>query len=234
MRYVRLMAIGLLAGTASIAAGQWSDNFDGYGPGSINGLGSGGPNALGNWAGWDNSAAAAGTVSGTQARSARHSQEITGGADSVQRYTGVTTGQWSYVAWQFIPTGFTGDTYFILNNVYNHGGPYNWAVQLKFVGTTGRVLDDNGRAENVINYVRGAWAEIRVDFDLNANTLSEYYNGALLASGTWATGGAIALGGVDLFANNASPVYYDDMTLIPTPAGLALLGLGALANRRRR
>jgi hypothetical protein len=151
----------------------------------------------------------------------------------------VTSGQWRYTAWQFIPQGFTGLTNFILNNRYNDGGPYSWAVQLGFNAATGLVTDDNGRTEIPLNYVTGQWAEIRVDFDLDANTISEYYNGTLLASGVWATGTSpiLELGAVDLFANTGSVVYYDDMSLvqIPAPASFALLGLGGLiAGRRRR
>ena len=218
--------VGLALAPAAMA--QWSDNFDGYAPGTINGQGG--------WQGWDGVAGAAGVVTSSISRSGPNSQQIGGGADSVQQYSGITAGQWSYVAWQYIPQDFTGSTYFILNNVYNNGGPYNWAVQILFDGTTGLVTDDNGRSENVINFTRGAWAEIRVDFDLTNNTLTEYYNGATLATGTWAAGGAVALGGVDLFASGSSNVYYDDMSLtrVPAPASLALLGLGGLAVGRRR
>jgi len=223
-----LLVIAGLAMVPAMASAQWSDNFDSYAAGSINGLGG--------WQGWDNVPAGAGVVTTTMARSGPHSQGINGAADSVRRYTGVNTGQWTYSAWQFIPQGFSGDTFFILNNVYNDGGPYNWAVQLKFSGSAGTVIDDNGRAGNAVNFVRGQWAEIRVDFDLNANTLSQYYNNSLIASGTWASAGAIELGAVDLFANNASIVFYDDMSLsrIPAPSAMALFGLGGLVAMRRR
>jgi MYXO-CTERM domain-containing protein len=224
----------VLAGLAlapAAAMGQWSDNFDSYSAGSINGQGG--------WQGWDNVASAAGNVSTDVARSSPNSQAIVGSADSVRTYAGVTSGQWSYVAWQYIPQEFTGLTNFIMNNAYNDGGPYQWAVQLGFNATTGLVTDDNGRTENPISFVRGQWAEIRVDFDLTNNTIAEYYNGALLSTGTWnsASYPALAFASVDLFANTGSVVYYDDMSLtpVPAPASLGLLGLaGLVAGRRRR
>lgn len=231
---MRLSLLCVLAGVAvapAVAMGQWSDNFDTYTAGSINGQGG--------WQGWDNIPAGAGEVVTAVARSAPHSQAIGGGADSVRPYTGVTSGQWVYSAYQYIPQEFAGTTYFIMNNLYNDGGPYAWAVQLTFNGTTNMVTDTNGRTGTPIPLVRGAWTQIRVDFDLDANTISQYYNGSLVASGAWASGTTpvLALGAVDLFANNASPVYYDDMDLrgIPAPAALSLMGLaGVFASRRRR
>lgn len=229
MTKVLLSAIAGLA-LASAAQGQWSDNFDSYSLGSINGQGG--------WQGWDNVPAAAGTVTNAQFRSSPNSQAIVGVNDSVHTYAGVTSGQWRYTAWQFIPQNYTGLTDFILNSVYNNNGPYQWAVQLGFNATTGLVTDDNGRTENPVNFVRGQWAEIRVDFDLTANTIAEYYNGQLLSTGTWNSTAypALSFQAVDLFANTGTVVYYDDMSLtqIPAPAGAAVLGLGGLLAARRR
>ena len=48
-------------------------------------------------------------------------------------------------------------------------------------------------------------------------------------------GGALQLAAVDLYANGADNVYYDDMSVpIPEPGILALAGLGLLALMRRR
>jgi MYXO-CTERM domain-containing protein len=226
---ILLAAVAGLA-LASAAQGQWSDNFDSYAPGSIDGIGG--------WHGWDGVPAAAGTVTTDQFRSGPNSQSIVGVNDSVRNYTGVTSGAWSYTAWQFIPQDFTGVTDFILNSQYNNGGPYQWAVQLGFDAATGLVTDDNGRASNTVSFLRGTWAEVRVDFDLTANTIAEYYNGSLVASGTWNSVSypALAFEGVDLFASTGSVVYYDDMSLtqVPAPAGAAILGLGGLLVTRRR
>jgi MYXO-CTERM domain-containing protein len=225
----RIITLAGALALASAAHGQWSDNFDSYPAGSINGLGG--------WQGWDNVPAAAGTVTPTVARSSPNSQAIVGVNDSVHTYS-VSSGQWSYRAWQFIPQDFTGLTDFILNSQYNNGGPYQWAVQLGFDAATGLVTDDNGRTENSVSFVRGQWAEVRVDFDLTANTIAEYYNGALISSGSWTSNGytALTFQAVDLFANTGSVVYYDDMSLtqVPAPAGAAVLGLGGLLAARRR
>lgn len=203
-----------LALAASCAQGQWSDNFDSYATGDINGLGG--------WQGWAADPVAAGDVSSTFFRSAPNSQRILGApvpndTDSVRQYTGVTEGEWRYTAWMYIPEDFTGITYFILNNLYNDGGPWSWSVQMPFDATTGLTGDDL-RADAGAAIVRGRWAEIRVEFDLGPNTCSTYYDGVLLSTGEWAIGvpsltNPLALGGVDLYANGASAVYYDDMNL---------------------
>ncbi len=219
-----LVAVGL---TPVAALGQWSDNFDAYSPGSINGQGG--------WKGWDGVPSAAGIVTSAISRSAPNSQQINSAADSVHLYSGVSSGVWTYTAYQYIPASFTGSTYFILLNTYNDTGPYDWSVELQFLGGTGQVVDDL-RASNPVSFVRDAWAEIRIDIDLSANTVSQYYNGSLIASGTWTTGtpSVMNLAAVDLFGGTGTDVYYDDMRLIPAPASAALMGLAGLLSARRR
>jgi hypothetical protein len=228
----RVLLLAAALAVPGTAMAQWSDNFDSYSIGSINGQGG--------WKGWDNVAAAAGIVTNNAFRSAPNSQQINGPADSVHTYNAVG-GQWSYTAYQFIPAGLTtGNTYFILLNKYNDGGPYAWSVQLNFDLAAGTVVDDSTTpATPPVSLVRNAWVPIRADFDLTADTLSTYYNNTLVYSGTWKRGNATALNAfqaVDLYANNAGAVFYDDMALvqIPAPATAGALGAFALVATRRR
>jgi hypothetical protein len=59
---------------------------------------------------------------------------------------------------------------------------------------------------------------LRVEIDLNSDNQDFYYNDQLLYSGSWADGvsggGILAIGAVDLFANGASSVFYDDISLV--------------------
>jgi hypothetical protein len=220
----------------SAAMADWWDYFDTYTPGSINGQGG--------WQGWDNVPAAAGTVVTTPWLSAPHSQEINAPTDSVHQYSGYTTGLWTYTAWQYIPASYSGQTYFILLNQYNDGGPYNWSIQVRFDSTTDRaqsILYSGAVDGNQIPLVRGAWAEIRDVIDLTADTQSFYYNNQLVVTKSWTNGvadpagpGILNLAAVDLYGNLASSVWYDNMSLTPEPASLALLGLGLLLVTRRR
>lgn len=245
------VVIALLVPTVAMA--NWTDNFDSYALGTINGQGG--------WKGWDNYAPAAGIVTGAAYNSPLKSQQINGPADSVHEYSGYNTGHWTYSAMQFIPYTFTsGATYFILLNTYADGGASTvdrWSVQIAFNGLTGQIDADCGR--NVATppvhtpFTRGAWMPIRVEIYLTEDWTQVYYGNTLLddplvpdhatlgGGYRWTTGifgtdtdGALNIGAVDLFANNASAVYYDDMNLTPEPASLVLLGLGMLLVIRRK
>lgn len=191
------------------AGPSWSDNFDSYATGSS-------MHGQGGWKGWDNSAGATANTSSAQAASAPNSVDINGGADLVHEYSGYTSGVWEYVAWQYIPTGFSGTSYFILNSEYNDGGPYKWSVQVHFSSATGLVVNEgNSGGSTPIQY--DEWVEIKVVIDLDNDLQFFYYDGALLYQGTWtaeqAGGGQLELQAVDLYANSASSVFYDDLSL---------------------
>jgi hypothetical protein len=189
---------------------DWLDNFDAYTLGTIQGQGG--------WKGWFNDPAGAGVVTNAMALSAPNSQAIAGAADSVHEYSGYTTGFWSYKAMQYIPTDFTGESMFILLNSYDDAGAnLNWSVQVSFNGATNTVLN-YGITGGTLPLVKGQWVEVRVDIDLLNDAQSFYYNGSLLYTASWTdenTGaGALNIGAVDLFANGASVIYYDDMGLV--------------------
>ncbi|MEX2219436.1 MAG: hypothetical protein WD749_11850 [Phycisphaerales bacterium] len=240
MRTRVIVVFAAVASAAATASAQWSDNFDTYSIGTINGQGG--------WKGWDNTPAAAGLVTNNVFNSAPNSQQINGGADSVREYAGYTSGQWSYGGDVFIPSGLTtGHTYFILLNKYLDNGTaadYRWSSQLTFNLATGLAYDSLAGG-NVnpspgslsIPVVRDAWIPFRVDFDLTADTQSIYYNNTLVMATSWKRGnatGANALAAVDLFANNSGAIFYDNLALIPAPGVSALLALGGLLAARRR
>ena len=221
-----LAAVAVLTLASGAAMGQWNDNFDGYALGS-------GLHGQGGWHGWDGDIAWDAYVTDDQALSSPQSVNVSADADIVHEYD-ATSGQWTYTAWQYIPTGFSGISYFILLNTYNDGGPYNWSIQLPFDSATGLVTDDYAGGPGLA-ILFDQWAEIRVEIDLDNNFREVYYNGDLLASFTWTTDvdSVLELAAVDLFANGASPVYYDDMSLVPAPAGVFVLLLAGAVRRRR-
>jgi len=209
--------------TPKPTARDWSDNFDSY---TLYQLLDGGADD-GGWKGWDNSPAAAGQVTDVQAHSGLYSDQIWLNSDNVHEYTGYTSGQWIYTAWQYIPTNFSGMTYFILLSDYVDGaGQSNkWALQVHF--DSDLMLVESERDGLDLPLITGRWVQLRCEIDLTADTMSFYYDNSLLVSKAWTAGpdnlgdGFLVISAVDLYANLASPVYYDDMSLVPAGAVLS-------------
>ncbi|GIK57656.1 MAG: S8 family serine peptidase [Chloroflexi bacterium] len=202
------------AAGAGPLGGNWSDDFDSYATDSqIHGQGG--------WKGWFNDPGAGAFVRDTYAVSAPNSVEILGGSDLVHEYSGYTSGFWTYTAWQYVPTDFVGESYFIMLNQYNDAGTtMNWSTQVMFSSVGDMVIND-GVSGGTLPLVKGEWVEIRVEIDLDNNTQTFYYDGQMLFAGTWTnevSGGGIAnIAAVDLFANGASAVYYDNISLMAPP-----------------
>jgi len=218
-------------GTEGAGPTPWSDNFDAYANGSQ-------MHGQGGWVGWDNSPGAGALVTNAQSQSPPHSVDIRGASDLVHQYDGAVSGLWTYRANMFVPTAFTGDSYFILLNTYNHFGPYNWSVQIHANGPSNTMMRDDGGGS--LPLIRGRWVELRTEVNLNNDTYNVFYDNVPLgvANRSWTNGlsggGVLEIDAVDLFANGASSVYWDNLSLVPEPASLTLLGLGALVLVRRR
>lgn len=170
------------------------------------------------WHAWNAAPGASALVSAAQARSGGASVAIAGATDLVKEYKGVNAGGWRYSAWQYIPTTFTGTSYFILLNTYRDtagADGKNWSTQVKF--TNSQVLPDFAGGSAAV--VKGQWVELRVDIDFAADQHRFFYNGTQVFQRSWTggtTGGGVRnLAAVDLYANGASPVYYDDISLTP-------------------
>jgi hypothetical protein len=189
---------------------DWYDNFDSYvTDSSLHGQGG--------WKGWGNDPAATAYARDEKARSMPNSAEIVGASDLVHEFSGYTEGIWYFTAWQYVPTGFSGESYFILLNQYNDAGStLNWSTQVKFDSALNLVVSE-GESTATLPLIRGQWVEIRVEIDLFNDVQRFYYGDDLLYEVTWTDGvsggGILNIGAVDLFANGASAVYYDDLSL---------------------
>ena len=228
-----MRTIMLILGVAllpCIAVAQWGDDFDSYATGSS-------LHGQGGWKGWGNDSAYTAYASDAFAVSMPNSVEVGPNSDLVHEYTGYTSGQWVYTAWQYLPTDFSGQSYFILLNTYSDSGTNNWSTQVRFDSGIGMVESEHETAQ--LPLILGQWVELRNEIDLDANIQSFYYGGQLLISKSWTEGvsggGAFNIGAVDLYGNSATPVYYDNFSLqVPEPAACMLLLLGAACAFRRR
>lgn len=121
---------------------------------------------------------------------------------------------------------FEGQTYFILLNDYTDGAGQDnhWSVQLRFDSALGVVEYEYFSAQLPLVYDK--WVEIRVDIDLDGDWHEVYYDGAFLYEQEWTAGpngdmaGILNIGAVDLYANGATSVYYDDLSLEQVGTGV--------------
>lgn len=210
-----LAFIMLLFAAESGRASEFVDGFESYAAGA-------GIHGQGGWKGWDNAAAADARVSNLYAHTDRQSVQILGTSDLVHEFD-LAGGKWILTAWQYVPSGSAGTTYFILLNTYADGGPYDWSIQTQYDLDAGTVIPYSGAVGEPARIVFDEWVQIKVVVDLAANRFEEHYNGVQIATGVWDDDEHGTLQAIDLYGNGASPVYYDDVkidsgaTPAPTP-----------------
>jgi len=204
----RGLVIGFALLLVSVAVADWSENFDSYAVGS-------GINGQGGWFTWDLNPATDAYVTAAQAQSAPHSIDIEPTSDVVQEFN-ITSGDWVVTAWNYIPTGATGDQYFILLTYYEASSS-DWALQLKFNNTTGQMKAEEGVV--FVDVIRDQWIEVKVEVMLAANQQNIYYNGTFVETLPWSpTSGIYELDAMDLFSNGGSSVYWDDISVLEAQA----------------
>ncbi len=194
---------------------MFEENFDSYSSGAQ-------MHGVNGWHGWEQDAAAGALVSNAQAHTAPNSVAVAADTDLVHQFSGMTSGKWVYSAWQFIPASFSGESYFIALNTYDDSiGDYNWSMQVAFDSASNTVNNEDGASGGSAPLVKGQWVQLRLELDLDADIGTFFYNGTQLYSGTWSgqfDGGngnpLAAFGAIDLFANGASPIYYDDIRIV--------------------
>ncbi len=220
-----IIAIGvlLILGTATAQA-DWFDGFESYPAG-------GGIHGQGGWAGWNDDPAFDAIISDLQAFTGSQSVAIAGAADIVQPFSGYNSGVWYLTTWMLIPNDFSGETYFLVLNTYAPNGAQNWSVQIRFTG--GTITTDTAGGETM-PYVTGQWSELQLVIDLQSDLQTFYYNGTMLYQASWSEGvsggGAVEIACVDLYANNATPVYYDEMSLAPATVSVESKSLSQVKN----
>jgi hypothetical protein len=114
---------------------------------------------------------------------------------------------------------FEGQSYFILLSDYADGaGQENkWAVQMRF--DSGSMIVESEFDTVSLPITLDKWSEILVEIDLDADWMEIYFDGDFLLEKAWTStpnndgSGELNIAAVDLFANGATSVFYDDMSL---------------------
>ncbi len=210
MRNLRVVVVVLaIVGVSSVAsASEFMEDFESYAAGSE-------MHGQGGWKGWDNDVAFGAPASDLYAFSGSTSVEIISSADLVHEFD-LAGGMWELSAMQYIPSGTTGESYFILLNTYSDGGTNDWSVQTNFNLGTGVITPWN--SATTANILYDQWVELKFIINLDNNTVDEYYNGTLIVTREWDDNDHGTLQCIDLFGNGASSVYYDDITIV-APSG---------------
>ncbi len=219
-------AVAILAVAATGANADWFDGFEDYEVGS-------GIIGQGTWVGWNRTGTDDAPVTETMAASGNKSLQL-GGADMVDlvpEFTGITSGIWTLTAQTFIPGNATG--------AFDIGW-VTWDEVAETHGWSGAISFNlgNDTVEGTLPLVRDEWIEAKAVFDVDAMTVATFYNG--VESDDPGGFGKPDLAGLDIWTPaGTSTLYIDDISLVPEPATLSLLGVGGICLllawlRRRR
>ncbi|MGI9014839.1 MAG: hypothetical protein ACR2GY_11410 [Phycisphaerales bacterium] len=223
MRYTRnLLAACATLAMATAAHAQFTDDFESYTLG-------GGITGSSNWEEWCGSSGVDANVTNAQARSGTQSILMEPGDDVVHQ-TNKTSGKWEISWWTYIPTGATGETYFIILNSYFDdtnciAAQANWSAQVR-IDADDNVVNAEFVDEDVAPLIRDQWVQVRAIIDLDNDVHDIYYGGCRIAAGrSWSEGtsggGAVSIEAVDMYNQDCTEVYYDDFVFAASTTGVA-------------
>jgi hypothetical protein len=225
-----VLLVGCLVAVPGVVQAQYfSDNFDTYAAGS-------GIMGQGGWTTWGGAAGANTNVVNTFSFSPPNSLAVSGPADIIHTFAGLTTGTWYARARTYVPSTATGEMFFIILNRFDGGAcagtACNWSVQLVLCRTGCTTTGANpGFVTNIggsdvagtgsTALITNQWVDVVVEINLTANQYSIYYNNVLLDTLAWTTTGDINIAAFDLFSNGSTESYMDNVWLDTTvPVGL--------------
>jgi hypothetical protein len=214
-----------------------SENFDSFAAGTGFPCASPGPNCAGTngwslWTGTESSSQGVpgpndGTISNAHAHSGANSLQMAPAVDIVQ--TGnITSGQWKVTVWTFVTSGtngFASDRVYVMAlNTYSPPTPptngNNWSALPALDRFTGMLVNADTTGAPIMPLVRDAWVPLEILIDIDADTYSVRYNNAPAYgpnsySGGYLPGGAHALACLDLYSDDATGIFLDDVSVQP-------------------
>jgi hypothetical protein len=222
-----LVLAGLAGGARAQGPGPWADSFEAYAVGST-------MPGQGGWEEWDMQVHADPGRCVSTPVAAQHGTQymmVRNDGDTIRRFTGYTSGRYTFKGWMYLPSTLGRPAYWLVLNTYNHFGPYNWSVQIRFNEPAfpgGWCIDAGSPCTASGTYPPDQWFEIRCEVDLAADTTEVYLDGVLMAPAySWqngvfgAGGGALVIACVDAYAGGTSAPtdesYFENFNLSSSP-----------------
>lgn len=205
---------------ASVASGQWVDQFDTYNLGRLT------TQSL--WEQWDGSTGVDAWVRKSHFLTPGQSVEVTGqtsfgnGTDVVYDFSNLpggqpTSGKWILSARVLVPASADGLGWFIMLNSYPTSK--NWSLQVQFDATNGVVHAAEPTGLGDLTLITDEWVSLTVAIDLDNDRVDVWYGPDLLIeNGPWIDNGVKRIACVDLFGDvPATPgikqMFYDNIRI---------------------
>jgi hypothetical protein len=195
------------------------DSFDSYLEGST-------ISGQGGWETWAGDPAANTLVVNSVSYSPANSLAVSGTADIVHQFAGVTTGTWYARLRVYVPSTQLGELYFTILNRYDGGTcggtDCNWSVQLAMCrsgcggvspGTATSLGGSDVPGTGSTPLLSDQWVDVVVEINLDMNQYSIWYNNILLDTLPWTVTGDLNVAAFNLFANGSTESYMDDVWL---------------------
>jgi len=222
-----LVLAGLAGAARAQGPGPWAESFEAYAPGST-------MPGQGGWEEWNNAIHVDPGRCVDVPISAHHGTQymmVRNDGDTIRQFTGYTSGRTTFKGWMYLPSTLGRPAYWLVLNTYNHFGPFNWSVQIRFNEPAfpgGWCIDAGSPCTASGSYPSDQWFEIRCEVDLGADTTEVYLDGVLMAPAySWQNGvfgagsGALAIACVDAYAGGTSAPshesYFDNFSLASSP-----------------
>ena len=200
--YVQGGTIGLISSAVDpLCPDEFVDNFDAYPQGPVCGQGG--------WEEWIGSTDVCATVTSEQAFDGPNSLKIVGtpggstglGDDVVQRFD-LVGGRWVLRAQTYVPTDAQGRGWVVMLNSYP--SPLNWSLDILLDADNG-LVHDLFDAPSGVALVRGRWAPLLVDINIDNDLVNAFYDGQqFIFNKSWADGdsggGQPRIQALDLYA----------------------------------
>ena len=202
----------------------FSDNFDGYAAGSTI-AGQGG------WETWGGDPTANAVVTDSFSYSSPNSLAVSGTADIVHQWVGVSGGTWYAKVWTYVPSSQSGELFFILLNIFDgfcaNAGDCNWSVQVVLcqsgcvtTGANPGLVTNLGGTDvgggGAAMLLLDQWVELRVEVDFSAGLYTVYYDNQFVDIQQWTLTGANEIAAFDLYSDGSSESYMDNVWLDTT------------------